>query len=157
MKGNMSLKQWLYKGGHPNALAQILNKGWAILHALGVSPNYLVTLEVIGRKSGKTISFPLVMVVVNKERYLVSMVGEAANWVQNIRAAGGRATLRHGQSEQVILEKADVQEKAAIIKAYLQIAPGARPHIPVDKDAPLISFENIAPQVPVFKIHNTKL
>jgi len=51
----------------------------------------------------------------------------------------------------------DVQEKAAIIKAYLQIAPGARPHIPVDKDAPLAAFENIVPQVPVFKIHNTKL
>jgi len=156
MKGNMSLKQWLYKGGHPNALAQILNKGWAILHALGVSPNYLVTLEVIGRKSGKTISFPLVMVVVNKERYLVSMLGEAVNWVRNIRAVGGKANLRHGRSEQVILEEVEVQQRAVIVKAYLKIAPGARPHIPIDKNAPVTAFEEIAPQVPVFKILTVK-
>ncbi len=39
-----------------------------------------------------------------------------------------------------------------IIKAYLQIAPGARPHIPVDKDAPIAEFEQIAPKIPVFGI-----
>ncbi len=84
----MSLKRWLYKGGHPNTLAKVLNKGWAILHSLGISPNYLVTLEVVGRQSGKLISFPLVMMVMNGERYLLSMLGEEANWVQNIKAAG---------------------------------------------------------------------
>jgi hypothetical protein len=55
----MSLKRWLYQGSCLNLLAKILNKGWAFLHALGISPNYLVTLEVPGRQSGKIISFPL--------------------------------------------------------------------------------------------------
>ena len=40
----MSLKRWLYRGGRPNAIAKILNKGWAFLHSSGISPNYLVTL-----------------------------------------------------------------------------------------------------------------
>ena len=59
----MSLRKRMYRGGHPNRLASILNRRWAIIHSLGISPNYLVTLEVVGRKSGKTIGFPLVMTV----------------------------------------------------------------------------------------------
>ncbi len=31
-------------------------------------------------------------------------------------------------------------------------APGARPHIPVGKDAPLDEFEQVAPLIPVFRI-----
>jgi hypothetical protein len=30
--------------------------------------------------------------------YLVSMLGERCDWVQNVRAADGRATLRHGRA-----------------------------------------------------------
>ncbi len=73
-----------------------MNKGWALIHSLGIFPNYLVTLEVVGRQSGKIISFPLAMTVMNGERYLVSMLGEGANWVRNVKAAGGKASLRHG-------------------------------------------------------------
>ena len=64
-------KRWLYRGNRPHALARALNRGWAIVHALGIAPNYLVTLEVPGRRSGRAISFPLVMAVVDGERYLV--------------------------------------------------------------------------------------
>lgn len=148
----MALKRWLYKGNRPNLIAKILNKGWAILHSWGIMPNYLVTLEVTGRQTGKLIRFPLVMVVINKERYLVSMLGEEANWVRNLKAAGGKASLVHGKHEQVLLEEVDVPYRARIIKAYLQIAPGARPHISVDKNAPITAFEEIAPKIPVFKV-----
>jgi hypothetical protein len=148
----MTLKRWLYKGGRPNAIAKVLNRGWAIIHSLGIFPNYMVTLDVVGRRSGKLISFPLAMLVINGERYLVSMLGENANWVQNIKAAGGKAIMRDGIREEVFLEEVDVPQRAEIIKAYLQIAPGARPHIPVDKDAPIAAFEEIAPKIPVFKI-----
>jgi hypothetical protein len=34
----------------------------------------------------------------------------------------------------------------------LQAAPGARPHVPVDKDAPLAEFEKIAALHPVFRL-----
>jgi hypothetical protein len=148
----MAFKRWLYKDGRPNIIARMLNRGWALFHSLGLFPNYLVTLEVVGRQSGKLISFPLAMVVVDGERYLVSMLGEEANWVRNLKAAGGKANLRHGISEKVLLEEVDVNQRAEIIKAYLQIAPGARPHTPVDKDAPVSEFENVASEYPVFRV-----
>ncbi|HEX5912239.1 MAG TPA: hypothetical protein VFY54_03795, partial [Rubrobacter sp.] len=60
----MSLQRWFYRGGRPNRVARVLNRGGALVYARGVAPDYLVTLEVAGRRSGKTISFPLVMAVV---------------------------------------------------------------------------------------------
>src|SRR5829696_6185215 len=101
----MSLKRWLYRGGHPNRLARVLDRCTAALYTLGVAPNYLVTLEVRGRCSGRTIALPLVMVIVGGERYLVSMLGQNANWVRNVRAVGGNVTLRHGRREEVRLEE----------------------------------------------------
>src|SRR5262245_66640044 len=92
------LKRWLYRGGRPGSLARVLNRGWAILHARGIAPDYLVTLEVVGRRSGRTISFPLVMVIVEQQRYLVSMLGNDVAWVRNVRAAAGHASLRHGRT-----------------------------------------------------------
>ncbi len=151
----MAFKRWMYRGGRPHTLAKILNRGWAILHAKGLAPSYYVTLQVVGRQSGKIISFPLVMAVMNSERYLVSMLGEEANWVRNVRVAGGKATLVHGTSEQVQLKEVAVDQRAPILKAYLKVAPGARPHIPVSKDAPVSEFEKIAAQYPVFRVETT--
>jgi hypothetical protein len=148
----MAFKQWLYNGGKPNNLAKIINRGWAFLHSLGIFPDRFVTLEVAGRKSGKIIRFPLAMTVLNGERYLVSMLGENANWVQNVRSANGKARLVHGISEIVLLKEVETAMRALILKAYLQLAPGARPHIPVSKDAPLVDFEKIASEYPVFRI-----
>jgi hypothetical protein len=148
----MNIKRWMYRGGRPDTLTKMINKGWAILHSFGLAPNYLVTLETVGRVSGKPIDFPLVLAVVNGERYLVSMLGAEANWVKNIQASGGKAILRHGVREAVRLETIDAALRAPILKAYLQIAPGARPHIPVDKDAPLVEFEAISAQYPVFRL-----
>jgi len=148
----VAFHRWMYRGGHPNTLAKILNRGSAILHSLGIYPNYFVTLEVAGRKSGKPISFPLAMTVMNGERYLVSMLGEETNWVRNVKAAGGKAMLRHGKTEHILLEEVDVSQRAPILKAYLHLAPGARPHIAVSKDAPISAFETIAPKHPVFRV-----
>lgn len=152
----MSLHRWMYRDGHPNRLARVLNRASAILHSLGIYPNYFVTLEVVGRKSGKVISFPLAMTVMDGERYLVSMLGRETNWVQNVTAAGGKARLRHGIREQVLLKEVDARQSPPILKKYLQIAPGARPHIPVDKDAPIAEFEKIASQFPVFRVERLK-
>jgi hypothetical protein len=137
----MSFTKSLYARGRPVPLAKVLNTIWAKLCAWGIAPNYLVTLEVVGRKSGKVISFPLVMLARDGERYFVSMLGEQANWVRNLRAVDGQATLRHGRVEPVTLEDVPVERRAPLLKAYLQIAPGARPHVAVDKDAPLAEFE----------------
>jgi len=153
----MAFKRWMYREGRPNLLAKVLNRGWAIIHSLGIFPNWLVTLEVVGRKSGKMTSFPLAMTVINGERYLVSMLGADTNWVRNIQAAGGRARLRHGISEQVFLQEVDISQRAPILKAYLQLAPGARPHISVSKDAPISEFEKIASKYPVFRLDTIRI
>ena len=148
----MTVKQWLYKGGRPNRLASVLNRGWAFIHGLGIAPNYLVTLEVTGRRSGRTISLPLVMTVIDGERYLVSMLGTEAGWVRNVQAAEGKAVLRHGRREDVRLEEVPVEKRAPILKVYLHKAPGARGHVFIDKDAPLAEFERVAAQYPVFRV-----
>ena len=145
-------KRWLYRGNRPHGLARFLNRAWATVHALGIAPNYLVALEVVGRRSGRTISFPLVMSVLGGQRYLVSMLGADVAWVRNVRAAGGAAVLRHGRTERVRLEEIPVAERAPVLKDYLQRAPGARPHVPVDKDAPLDAFAALAPKIPVFRV-----
>ena len=122
------------------------------MYALGIAPNHLVTLEVVGRRSGRAISFPLVMAVVDGQRYLVSMLGADVAWVRNLRATEGRAVLRHGRIERVRLEELAVDERAPVLKAYVKRAPGARAHVAVDTDAPLEKFEAIAAQIPVFRV-----
>jgi F420H(2)-dependent quinone reductase len=148
----MNPAKWLYRGGRPNWVATVLNRLWAVVHALGVAPNYLVTLEVQGRRSGRRKSLPLVMVVIEGERYLVSMLGAEADWAQNVKAAGGNVTLRHRRREDVYLEEVAADRRAPVLKAYLKRAPGARPHLPVDKDAPLSEFERVSAQFPVFRV-----
>jgi hypothetical protein len=86
------------------------------------------------------------------ECYLVSMLGKDANWVHNVQAAGGVAVLRHGGREDVLLEEVPVDARPAILRRYLAVVPGARPHVQVDRHAPLEEFERIALQVPVFRI-----
>lgn len=146
------IKAWLYRGGRPNRLAAFLNRIWAAIHSLGVAPNWLVTLEVRGRRSGRPIRLPLVVAVVGGERYLVSMLGAEVEWVRNVEAAHGRVILHHGRSEEVLLEEVPIEARAPLIKRYTQVAPGGRSHIPVDKDAPLADFEAIAARFPVFRI-----
>jgi hypothetical protein len=146
------LKRRLYAGNRPGRLAAILNRFWERVHALGILPNYLVTLEVKGRRTGRVVSLPLVMAVVDGQRYLVSMLGTEAGWVRNVEAAGGAATIVHGRREQVQLLPVPIEERPPIIKAYLKRAPGARPHIPVDKDAPADAFKPVASTIPVYRV-----
>ena len=80
------------------------------------------------------------------------MLGENVAWVRNVRAAGGRAVLRRGSREEIRLEEVPTDRRAPVLKAYLQRAMGARPHVPVDKDAPLSEFEKIAAAFPVFRV-----
>ena len=148
----MAFKRWMYRGGRPNLVAKIQNRGWALIHSLGILPESFVTLEVVGRKSGKVVSFPLAMMAIGGERYLVSMLGKDANWVKNVRSTGGNAVLRYGAHEFIHLVEVEASQRAPILKAYLQIAPGARPHFPISKDAPIAEFEKIAPNYPVFRI-----
>jgi deazaflavin-dependent oxidoreductase (nitroreductase family) len=146
------LERWLYRGRRPNALARAVNRATATVYALGIAPNHLVTLEVVGRRSGRPVSFPLVMAVLDGQRYLVSMLGADVAWVRNLGAAGGHALLRHGRTERVRLEEVPVEERGPVLKAYVRRAPGARPHLGVDKDVPLEKLQAMAAGIPVFRV-----
>jgi deazaflavin-dependent oxidoreductase (nitroreductase family) len=143
--------RWMYRGGRPNRWARPQNRISAVIG--GLVPTRMVALEVTGRRTGRMISFPLAVADYDGERYRVSMLGRDANWVRNIRAANGRAVLRHGRRRDAVhLEEVDVSARAPILRRYLDRAPGARPHILVDRHAPLGEFEQIAAQYPVFRI-----
>jgi hypothetical protein len=148
----MNVARWLYRGGRPNRVARVVNRWTAAVYALGIAPNYLVALDVVGRRSHRVFSLPVVMAVVEGERYLVSMLGEEVEWVRNVRAAGGNVTLRHGRREEVRLEEVPADRRAPVLRAYLKRAPGARPHLPVHKDAPLSELEQVASRFPVFRV-----
>ena len=146
------LKRWIYRRGRPDRFAALLNRGWATIASTGRGPSRMATLEVRGRRSGRERSFPVMVADYDGERYLVAMLGENANWVANVRAAGGQAVLSHGRREAVQLEEVDQAARAPILQRYLQIASGAPPHIPVDPQAPLSEFQRVAANYPVFRI-----
>jgi deazaflavin-dependent oxidoreductase (nitroreductase family) len=143
--------RWMYQGGRPNWWARPQNRLSAAVGRL--LPTRMVTLEVTGRRSGRPISLPLAVADYAGKRYLVSMLGNDVNWVRNIRAADGRAVLWHGRRREVVrLEEVEPSVRAPILQRYLDRAPGARPHIPVNRRAPLKDFEAVAAQFPVFLI-----
>ncbi len=144
--------RWLYRGRRPNAWARLQNRAAAIVFGAGIWPSRAAALQVRGRRSGREISFPVVITEHEGQRYLVAMLGERANWVRNVRAADGRAVLRHGRKEVVRLEEVPVDRRPAILRQYLAVAPGARPHLSVDRKAPVSDFVRVAPGIPVFLI-----
>jgi hypothetical protein len=144
--------RWLYRGGQPNWFAKLQNRLSAVAFSAGIMPSRVGTLVVRGRCSGYPVSFPVVIATFEGGRYLVSMLGAGANWVRNVEADGGRAELCHGRHERIHLVEIDAAGRAPILRRYLELAPGARPHFSVDRRAPLDEFEQIAAEYPVFRI-----
>jgi deazaflavin-dependent oxidoreductase (nitroreductase family) len=147
------VKQWMYRGARPGLLARAMNWASAVQFSAGVlSPRGAVTMEVPGRRSGRLIRVPVAVADYEGQRYLVSMLGEDANWVRNVRANGGIAVLSRRGRERVRLVEVEAGARAPILRRYLAIAPGARPHLPVDRNAPLSAFERVADRYPVFRV-----
>ena len=118
----------------------------------GIGPNQAATIEVRGRKTGRAISFPVAVVDFAEDRYLVAMLGDKTNWVRNVRA-DNHAVLRRGRRENVSLTEDLSDNRAAILRRYLELAPGARPFFPIDRHAPLDAFEAIVKEYPVFRVN----
>jgi hypothetical protein len=147
------INRWLYRGGRPGLIVRSLNRLWAQRFAAGrMSRPCDMTLELHGRRTGRVITLPVVVADYHGERYLVSMLGENADWVSNVRAAKGRAVLRRRGSQHVQLDEVPPPARAPILRRYLEVAPGARPHFPVDLRSPLTEYERIASLYPVFRI-----
>jgi len=147
-----ALKRWMYPQGRPNPVARFLNRIAEVQHRSGLAPQAWVTLEVPGRRSGRTVACPLVVLDSGGSRYLVGMLGPQTNWARNVRAAGGHAVLRHGGREAVVLTEVPAADRPPILRDYLEVAPGARPHFPVHRGASVEAFVPIAGDYPVFRV-----
>jgi hypothetical protein len=146
-------KRDLYQNGRPTDAAKVIHRRFAAGPIPRVVPVACV-LEVVGRRSGTIARVPLVIIRSRGSWYLVSMFGSDANWVRNLRVAGGRASLLHGRRRRVRLVEVPVHERPLILKRYLLFAMGARPHVPVHWRAPISEFEAIAADFPVFRVQD---
>lgn len=144
-----------YREGRATGPGRVFGRLWTTLADRSLTPSFIVTLETVGWKTGRHSAIPVVLADVDGERYVVSMLGERPPWVRNVRAADGRVVIRHGGARDVRLVEIPAADRAPILKAYLGRASGARPHIPVDPDAPLEDFARVAPDYPVFRIEPT--
>ncbi len=142
----------MYEGSKGNATARRFARLWATVFGWGLQPRRWVTLEVPGRRTGRITRFPLGMARVDGRWYLVSMLGEGCHWVKNVRANQGYAVLRHGRARPCHLVEVPPEDRAPILKRYLDQVPGARPHVRADRKAPLAEFEAIANAYPVFEV-----
>ena len=53
--------RWLYRGGRPSWFARLQNRVSAVAFAAGIWPARVGALDVRGRRSGRVISFPVVI------------------------------------------------------------------------------------------------
>jgi hypothetical protein len=141
----------MYAGGRGNTQARWFARLWVKMIRTGFLPRRWVVLEVPGRRTGRITRFPLGMADVDGRWYLVSMLGEC-NRVRNVRAADGRIVLRRRRAKSCWLVEIPVDQRAVVLRRYVQKVSGGRPHIPVDPRAPMSAFEDIAARYPVFAV-----
>jgi hypothetical protein len=91
------------------------------------------------------------------QQYLVGLAGES-EWVRNVRAAAGRAIIRHCRARRVVLEEVPLAERGPMLWAYLH-RPGwsspaqeARHYFGLPPDAAVENFRLIAERYPVFRV-----
>jgi deazaflavin-dependent oxidoreductase (nitroreductase family) len=142
----------------PSKIVQTINRLVSWLAARGLTPADTVTLEVRGRRSGRLRPVVLTWVECAGDRYLVSLGGEA-EWVRNVRAAGGQGTIHHRRRERVRLAEVPPEQRAPILKAYLSKralsktpAMSARQYFGMAPDPPVEALARVAAHYPVFRI-----
>ncbi|RBY87724.1 nitroreductase/quinone reductase family protein [Blastococcus sp. TF02A-30] len=132
------------------------------LTALGLSPRYVVTLEVPGRRSGVVRRTTLVRAEHGGEHYLVSLTGES-EWVRNVRAAGHRVVLSRGRRRTpATLVEVPADRRAPVIRSYVlraarrpgttAVAREARAFFGVGPDLDLDEIAAVADRFPVFRV-----
>jgi hypothetical protein len=144
--------RYFYRNWRPTRFGRLWASGYAWLSGLGLTPDILVTLQVKSRRDGRLCSTVLASAVYEGSRYVVSMLGNESEWVQNLRAANGAAFIKRGRAREVVLTEIPADQRAPILKAWTQVATSGRQHLSVPHDAPVSAFETIAENHPVFRI-----
>ena len=147
-----------------NAFVRINNSIISSLLRLGVNIGSFALLTVRGRKSGKPIETPIAIFVQEGKSYLLTPYG-IVNWVRNLRAAGGEATITRNRRDEKIRSIELPPEAAAPIfrEAVCSGPPGipdvlirvyrsffVLPYLNVTVDSSLEEFEREVLTHPVF-------
>jgi deazaflavin-dependent oxidoreductase (nitroreductase family) len=147
-----------------NAFVRTNNAIISSLLRLGIKVGSFSLLTIRGRKSGKPIETPIAIFVQDQKRYLVATYG-VVNWVRNLRAAGGEATLtRRRRSEKIQAIELEPEAAAPVFREALRSGPPGipavvfrvyrsllvLPYLNVTENASLEEFEREAQVHPVF-------
>jgi len=101
----------------------------AFLVRLGIPMGSTSLLTVRGRKSGKSIQTPVSIFVQEGKRYLITPYG-VVNWVRNLRAAGGEATLTRGRyTEQIHALELEPVAAAPVFREAVRTGPPGIPAV----------------------------
>ena len=112
-----------------NTFVRINNAMTSSLLRLGVNLGSFTLLTVRGRKSGKPIVTPLAIFVQDQKRYLIASYGDV-NWVRNLRAAGGEATLtQRRHSEKIRAIELEKDTAALVLREALRSGPPGVPAV----------------------------
>lgn len=151
-----------------NAFVRINNTMMSSLLRLGIKMWSFSLLTVRGRKSGRPIVTPLAIFVQEGKRYLIASYG-VVNWVRNLRAARGEATLTWGRhSEQIRAIELSSEAAALVFRAALRSGPPGvpavifrayraflvLPYLNVTEDSSLEEFEREVLAHPVFLVQS---
>jgi len=136
----------------PNFRSRHWRVGDAIVSLLaraGLGPIHLLT--VIGRKSGRPHTHPMVPVEHDDRRWLVAPYGPVA-WVHNARATG-RVSLRYGRTtSHYAIREVAADEAGPVLKRYVAVAGKTRAYFSAAKDSPVADFIAEADRHPVFEL-----
>ncbi|HEX6471322.1 MAG TPA: nitroreductase family deazaflavin-dependent oxidoreductase [Streptosporangiaceae bacterium] len=140
----------------PTAMDTLFNRAMAMLTKLGVSVMGSRVLAVKGRSSGQWRTTPVNLLTVADDRYLVAPRGQA-QWVRNLRAAGGGELRLGGKVEPFTATEVADADKPPIIRAYLARWGWevGRFFDGLTKDASDEDIVAVAPGFPVFRIERS--
>lgn len=151
-----------------NAFVRINNATTSTLLRLGVNVWSFALLTVRGRKSGKPIETPIAIFVQEGKRYFITPYG-VVNWVRNLRAAGGEATLtRSRRTEKIHAIELSPEVAAPIFQEAVRSGPPdvpaaifrwyrslfVLPYLNVTANSTLEEFEREVLTHPVFLIQS---
>jgi hypothetical protein len=75
--------RFFYRGWRPTRIGRLWSRVYAWVCGLGLLPRMLLTLQTKDRASGRVNGTILVVASDHGQRYLVSMLGEASEWVSD--------------------------------------------------------------------------
>jgi deazaflavin-dependent oxidoreductase (nitroreductase family) len=112
-----------------NAFVRINNSIISSLLHMGIRMGSFALLTVRGRKSGKPIETPIAIFVQEGKSYLLTPYG-IVNWVRNLRAAGGDATItRSRNSEKICAVELPPEAAAPIFREAVRSGPPGIPAV----------------------------